>query len=179
MPARAEVLIEDPAWAAADLQGLADRATAATFAGLGLEADGFEISILGCDDTRIAALNAAFRGKPSPTNVLAWPAEERAPASPGAAPAAPTPPRELGDIAITAGVCADEARALGLPIAHHATRLLVHGLLHLLGYDHATPQDAARMEGLETEILASMGLPDPYSPEGSASTGARWTENTP
>ena len=162
-----DILIEDPRWDAAGLEALAHRAAGAVLADLGLDPAAAEISLLGCDDARIADLNESFRDKPRPTNVLSWPAEERRPA-PGAMPPAPTPrapglPVELGDIAIAYDTTAAEAKAGGLPFENHVMHLLVHGLLHLIGFDHETDEEAALMEAREVAILASMGLPDPYS----------------
>jgi probable rRNA maturation factor len=163
-----DTLTEDARWETAGLSALADRAAAAVCDDLGLAPSGFQISLLGCDDARIAALNADFRGKAQPTNVLSWPAEDLAADTPGAEPARPLPgdpadPWVLGDIAIAWETCKAEAAAAGKPLADHATHLLVHGILHLVGYDHQTEPDAALMEGIETRILARLGLPDPYS----------------
>lgn len=156
-----DVVIEAPEWQTLGLQDLAVPAEAATLRHLGLDTDAYETALLGCDDTRIAALNADFRNKPQPTNVLSWPSEDRGADTPGARPAPPDP-GELGDIAIAWETCTREALAAGRPVADHVTHLIVHGLLHLLGYDHITEQDAALMEGLEAEILATLGVPDPY-----------------
>ena len=162
-----ETVIEDVRWEAFGLEGLAERAARAVLAGLDLPAEGFSISLMGCDDVRIAALNADFRGKPQPTNVLSWPSEERAAEFAGEAPDLPEPgeaddPESLGDIAIAWETCAREAEEQGKPMADHVTHLLVHGVLHLLGYDHIEDEDAALMEGLEVRILASLGVSDPY-----------------
>lgn len=160
-----ETVIEDPAWDGAGLPDLAARAARALYAHLGLGAE-WEATVLACDDARIATLNADFRGKPRPTNVLSWPSGERGAAVPGGAPRAPVPDAfgdtHLGDIALAHGVCHAEARDQGKAPADHLTHLLVHGLLHLLGYDHETDADAARMESIEREVLGIMGLPDPY-----------------
>lgn len=126
-----------------------------------LELGEVELALLACDDGRIAVLNADFRDKPTPTNVLSWPSEDRAAETPGGAPLAPEDP-ELGDIAIAFDTCEREAAQAGKPMADHVTHLVVHGMLHLLGYDHIDDADAALMEGLETEILGKMGLSDPY-----------------
>ncbi|MBD3664205.1 rRNA maturation RNase YbeY [Sulfitobacter aestuariivivens] len=132
----------------------------------GLRPNTCELSILACDDLRIAALNTQFRDKPTPTNVLSWPAEERAPTRRGTVPALPEPGPdgqiELGDIAISFDTCTAEAAAAGKPISAHVTHLIVHGVLHLLGYDHIDDADAALMEGREVEILGKLGLDDPY-----------------
>ena len=162
-----DILFEDPRWQDIDLQRLAEVAKNATLRHLGYDAETFGCDLLACDDARIADLNAEFRGKPTPTNVLSWPAEDRAPATPGALPDLPDvgpddPPEELGDIALALGVLTREAADAEKPFDHHLSHLLVHGLLHLLGFDHITDPDAARMEGLETRILARLGVPDPY-----------------
>lgn len=159
-----EIIIEDDRWSICGLEGLANAASDAALRDLGLDPQEWEISLLACDDARIAALNADFRGKPAPTNVLSWPSEDRAPDQPGAHPAPPRPEMdpELGDIAIAYETCAREAEDGGKPLAHHVTHLIIHAVLHLLGYDHENDADAALMEGLETEILGKMGLPDPY-----------------
>jgi probable rRNA maturation factor len=166
MPPLVDTLIDDPAWGPAGLEALAEAAARATLRHLGLDPAGYEISLMGCDDTRIAELNAEFRGKAAPTNVLSWPSADRAPDAPGAAPALPDPgqgaPMELGDIAIAYGTCAAEADVAGIPLRAHVSHLIVHGVLHLLGYDHIDDADADLMEGMETAILTGMGLPDPY-----------------
>lgn len=157
-------MIEDSRWTAVRLDELAQTATDATLVRLGLEPTIFEISLLGCDDTRIAALNADFREKNKATNVLSWPSVERAAITPGEMPVLPQlgPDCEIGDIAIAYDTSAREAAAQGKPMTAHVTHLLVHGTLHLLGFDHENEPDAALMEGLETEILGNLGLPDPY-----------------
>ena len=162
-----DVVTEDPRWDAAGLAVLAERAAMATLAALDLDPEGFEIVVLGADDARIAALNADFRGKPQPTNVLSWPSEDRAPEAEGGRPARPEPgdpddPESLGDIALAWETCAAEAQAAGKPMADHVTHLVVHGVLHLLGHDHVRDGDATLMEGLEVRILAELGLSDPY-----------------
>ena len=162
-----ETVIEDARWEVLGLGLLAERAARATLVGLGLGGAGFQISLMGCDDARIAVLNADFRGKPQPTNVLSWPSEERGAEFVGEAPGLPAPgpaedPESLGDIAIAWETCVAEAEVQGKPTAEHVTHLIVHGVLHLLGYDHVEDEDAALMEGLEVQILASLGVCDPY-----------------
>ena len=158
-----DCLIEDDRWDALDLETLAEAASAATLEELGLEPSVWEISLMGCDDARIAALNADFRGKPAATNVLSWPSDERGVAVAGEMPVAPDPADpELGDIAIAFDTCEAEARAADKPMADHVTHLIVHATLHLLGFDHERDADATLMEGLETQILGKMGLDDPY-----------------
>jgi probable rRNA maturation factor len=170
-----DVVIEDARWERLKLTPLATRTVEAGLRKVGVP-DGFEIALLACDDATIAKLNEDFRGKPVPTNVLSWPAQDLAPLQPGEAPASPEPPGgfddSLGDIALAYDTCAREAEAQGKPFEHHITHLILHGTLHLLGYDHETDADAALMERTETEILAELGIPDPYSfsaaPEGRA-----------
>ncbi len=162
-----ETVPEDPRWQAFGLDRLAEAAARATLAGLGIAPDGFVLSLLGCDDARIAVLNAEFRGKPVPTNVLSWPAQERGSEFAGEDPEPPEPgpaddPEPLGDIAIAWETCMAEAQAQGKTPEAHVTHLIVHGVLHLLGYDHVEDEDADLMEGHEVRILASLGLSDPY-----------------
>ena len=159
-----DTLIEDDRWTELDLEALAEAAANAALTHLRLDPEDWEIAILACDDARIAVLNADFRGKPTPTNVLSWPSDERASDTPGTRPDLPEPDMdpELGDIAIAYETCAREAAEGGKPLREHVTHLVVHAVLHLLGYDHENDLDAALMEGTETEILGKMGLPDPY-----------------
>lgn len=156
-----DVLIDDPRWAGLSLEVMAHRASGATLRRLGLDPGGFEISLLAADDARIADLNGTFRGKASATNVLSWPSAERGAKEAGASPVPPEE-GELGDIALAFETCAREAVEAGKSLADHVTHLLVHATLHLLGYDHIRDKDAALMERLEVEILATLGVADPY-----------------
>ncbi|PWJ10348.1 rRNA maturation RNase YbeY [Jannaschia seohaensis] len=155
-----DVVVEDPRWDA--LERLCGVAIPAALADCGVSGPR-EVVVMGCDDTRIAALNGEFRGKEQPTNVLSWPSEERGAETPGAHPTPPGSEPELGDIAIAWETCLREAEEQGKPFDAHVTHLLVHATLHLLGYDHETDADAALMEAAETRILAGLGLPDPYA----------------
>ncbi|KPU84300.1 rRNA maturation factor [Marinosulfonomonas sp. PRT-SC04] len=164
------VNIEDPRWAALEIEALAEQASAATLRHLQIEPQHFEISLLACNDARITSLNADFRGKPAPTNVLSWPAVDRS--NPGKHPEKPEHdpngmPEELGDIAISYETCAAEAKLANKPVSDHVMHLLIHGVLHLLGYDHISDQDAAIMEALEVEVLGKLGITDPYRGEGA------------
>ncbi len=163
-----DVVIEDPRWQAAGLDPLAEVAAAAALTHLGLDRTGYEIAVLGCDDPRIAELNATFREKTTATNVLSWPAEDLAAEADGAQPDPPPEPdpddpEHLGDLALAYETCLAEARQAGKPFDQHVTHLVVHGVLHLLGYDHVRDGDAALMERLEQEILGNLGHPDPYN----------------
>lgn len=162
-----DCVIEDPRWEAFGLAGLCEPAVLAAMADVGLPVAGFGLCVMGCDDARIGALNGDFRGKAAATNVLSWPSQERAAEVVGAVPDLPEPgpaddPEHLGDIAISYDTCAAEAQAAGKPMADHVTHLIVHGFLHLLGYDHIEDADAELMEATEVRILARMGLSDPY-----------------
>ena len=111
------------------------------------------VSILFTDNEAMAALNASFRGKDRPTNVLSFPA--------GASPA---PGHEfLGDIALALEISREEAAERGVTLRDHAAHLLVHGMMHLIGYDHEKEADAAAMEAQESAVLATLGVPDPYA----------------
>lgn len=154
-----DLVIEDDRWLDADLEGQSARALAAVSEWLGMK--DLRIVVLGCDDERIAGLNAEFRDKPRPTNVLSWPSSEFGARAPGERPELP-PAEELGDIAISYDTCLREAEEQGKPFADHVTHLLVHAILHLAGYDHIDDSDALTMEGSETEILSRLGIPDPY-----------------
>lgn len=160
-----DIVIEDDRWDEAGLPALADRAARATLEYLGHpEAT---LVVLGCDDPRIAGLNADFRGKPKATNVLSWPAVEHAAREPGAVPAVPQE-EELGDIAIAWETCVAEAAAQNKSFDDHVTHLLVHAILHLAGYDHGLDKDAETMEQAERSILAGLGIADPYLDHGTA-----------
>jgi probable rRNA maturation factor len=112
-----------------------------------------EVSLVFTDDAHVRRLNRAYRGKDSATNVLSFPA----PANNSAF----GPP--LGDIALAAETVRREASAEGVTLGEHISHLLVHGFLHLVGYDHENEAEAAVMEGLETAILARLGIADPYA----------------
>lgn len=155
-----DILIEDERWQELGIGTLAQRACDVALRHAFVSTD-VEISILAADDKRIAELNQAHRGKSGPTNVLSWPAEDLAPPVAGQKPAEPTL-AELGDIAIAYETCAKQASDGGVKLADHVTHLIIHGCLHLLGYDHETDADATLMESLEIKALESMGLHNPY-----------------
>ncbi len=118
-----------------------------------------ELSIRLTGDEEVRALNAEWRGKDRPTNVLSFPlAEEHELAT----AAKDGPELMLGDIVLARGVCLSEAEGKALPFPHHAAHLLVHGTLHLLGYDHHDEAEAEDMEARETRALARLGIADPY-----------------
>lgn len=154
-----DIVLEDDRWEDAGLPAMAERAARAV--GDWLELGQFQVVVLGCDDARIATLNAEFRGRHKPTNVLSWPAIEFSPRTAGSHPELPEI-EELGDVAISYDTCQREALAQNKPFADHATHLLVHAILHLAGYDHIDDLDAKTMEDGERVILSRLGIPDPY-----------------
>ena len=153
----------DAPWPAdIDWESLADRAAgAAAHTVPELAHPRLSASIMFAADEDIRALNAEWRGKDKPTNVLSFPMLERS----DLLDLTPVgPPEMLGDIALAFETCAREADEKGVSLEHHAAHLIVHGLLHLAGYDHETGDaDAEAMEALETKILAEMGIADPYA----------------
>lgn len=159
-----EVIIEDDRWQAVGLENLTERAARMTLEHLGLAPDDWEISMLACDDARISELNDEFRNQPQPTNVLSWPSEERTAETPGARPTLPRPgpDPDLGDIAIAWETCLREATDANKLHTDHVTHLIVHAVLHLLGYDHVRDEDATLMEATELAILGKLGVGDPY-----------------
>ena len=118
-----------------------------------------ELSVRLTDDAEVRALNAEWRGKDNPTNVLSFPLAEREELEEADAQG---PELMLGDIVLARGVCAREAGEKALPLEHHAAHLMVHGTLHLLGYDHDDDAAATDMEARETRALARMGIANPY-----------------
>ncbi len=152
---RIEVEIEAEAWSSVlpEAENLVRRAAQRALAD---RSDG-GVAILLTDDTAVRDLNARFRGVDAPTNVLAFPAGPNPEAGPGY--------MYLGDIALAFGVCEREAVAQGKPLADHLRHLVIHGVLHLLGYDHQDDAQALAMESRERELLAGLGVPDPYAQE--------------
>jgi len=148
---RIEIVAEAPAWreAARELAPLFRKAARLALKRSG-KVEAGSLTILLADDATLGRLNRQFRGKNKPTNVLSFPAAE------GAA-------GYLGDIAIADGVTAREAGEAGKAFSDHAVHLAVHGVLHLLGYDHQTAAEAKIMEPLETAILSELGIADPYA----------------
>ncbi len=139
-----DVVVADRNWRK---PGLAEQLKRAAALALRLEAKG-SLTLLLTGDEQLKTLNRTFRGKNKPTNVLSFPSAE---------------PGYLGDVALAYGVTAREAKAAGKRIADHATHLVVHGVLHLAGYDHETARDAEIMEPLEVKILGRLGISDPYA----------------
>ena len=116
-----------------------------------------ELSIRLTSDEEVRALNAQWRGKDRPTNVLSFPLADAAELE-----AEDGPELLLGDIVLARGICSAEAAEKSLPLERHATHLLVHGTLHLLGHDHQDDESAEDMELREVRALARLGIADPY-----------------
>jgi probable rRNA maturation factor len=145
------VEVEETAWTDAlpDAERIADQAAAAALKAGGAGPEAGELTVLLAGDDAVADLNTRFRGKTGPTNVLSFPAPESA-------------QPHLGDLALAYGVCAREAAEQGKPLGAHLSHLVAHGVLHLLGWDHQSDDEAEAMERLEREILAGLDIPDPY-----------------
>ena len=112
-----------------------------------------ELSLVLSDDTEVAKLNGLYRGKAGPTNVLSFPGEDDDEEG----------ETLLGDVILAYQTCKREAEEQGKTLADHLSHLVVHGVLHLLGYDHMNDEEAEQMEALETAILGRMGIADPYA----------------
>ena len=146
-----EIEVEAPGWDALAVEALANRAVAAALSVAPDAPADATVSLLFSDDARVRELNRRWRGQDKPTNVLSFPA----PPQPG--------PRQLGDVVLALETVRREAEAEGKPLADHAAHLIVHGVLHLLGRDHESDEEAEAMEALEAKALARIGVKDPYA----------------
>ena len=147
------IAVDDSGWD--KVPALEDMTRAAINAATaGIADENVEVAVLFTGDEAIAKLNAQWRGNSAVTNVLSFPAE--------AFPVPAGEARPLGDIVLASGVVAREAAEQGKTLPHHATHLIIHGFLHLVGYDHQNDSEAREMESLEAAILKGLGLPDPY-----------------
>jgi probable rRNA maturation factor len=147
------VVVDDPGWRR--FRGLVpklERVAAAAARTAGFRG-ACSLTVLLSNDRQLKSLNRDFRGKAKATNVLSF-------------PAAPNPGRYRGDVALALGVTRREAKAAGKRVADHAAHLVVHGVLHLAGYDHIRARDAKAMEALEVAILARLGIANPYEVVG-------------
>lgn len=147
-----EISIDDRDWRVVpSLRKLSRKAVAAA-----LPDHNVSLSLRFTSDAEILKLNRQWRGKAAPTNVLSFPVAAGTPVPPGE-------PRPLGDIVLAYGVVSREAAEQNKPIAHHVMHLIVHGALHLLGYDHEENDAAEAMEAREIAILAGLGMGNPYT----------------
>ena len=143
-----EVEVEDDAWLGA-LPGASELVCKAAEAALNNHPE-TSVVVLLTDDAVVRDLNTRFRGKDMPTNVLSFPALENTEG-------------HLGDLALAFGACSREATEQGKPLANHLRHLVIHGVLHLLGYDHVEDDQAEWMEAVERDLLAGLGVADPYT----------------
>lgn len=147
-------------WATLARSAAAAAIAESAFPQLGQGERAVELSVRLASDDEVHALNSEWRGKDKPTNVLSFPMAEDKELD---AAALPGPELMLGDIILARGVCAAEAADKGVALEDHAAHLMVHGTLHLLGYDHMDDDSAADMEGREVRALARLGISDPYA----------------
>lgn len=169
-----DVLVEDWRWKGIDLRQLATRALLAVHDELGLEAPIPGFVVLAADDARLAELNGIFRNRPAATNILTWPASDVC-SQVGSGPASRrSAPRKfigdenwhwsgsLGDVALAYETCESEAAMQGKSLDDHVMHLLIHGVLHLLGYRHDTDFETGTMQAIEISALAKLGIRNPY-----------------
>ncbi|MGE3874340.1 MAG: rRNA maturation RNase YbeY [Parvibaculaceae bacterium] len=152
----AAIDIADDAWASVvDLERLTERAIGAALAHARADPN-VEIGVLFASDAEAARLNTEWRRKDYAPNILSFPAPQTLDVPEGE-------PKPLGDLILAAGTVTREAEEQGKPLTSHLTHLIVHGALHLLGFDHIEERDAERMEAAEIAILAGLGVEDPYN----------------
>ncbi len=149
---QADIRSEDDRWQAAfeDIEALCLKALGAAASEM---ATSGEVSVLLTNDAEMRRLNARWRNIDKATDVLSFPSD---------GPEIPNGPKLLGDIAIGYETALHDSETMKRPFESHVSHLLIHGFLHLVGYDHIDPKDAAVMEPLEAKILAGLGWPDPY-----------------
>lgn len=153
---KVSVDVEDSSWQALpELEALTREAVVAALSEELPQQIPVEVALLFTGDAAIAEINSEWRGQNKPTNVLSFPAPEDMPLPEGEN-------RPLGDIVLAFGVISREAREQGKSLRDHTAHLIVHGVLHLLGYDHETDAEAEDMEHREVQILKGMGISDPY-----------------
>ena len=157
MNCQIDIAVNAPGWPdEAKLEAIAQAAVGAALATAEPSlADGSEVSLAFVDDAEMTRLNGQWRGKAQPTNVLSFPGSP----DPGGEPAGPL----LGDIVLALETVTREAALEGKRFEHHVTHLIIHGFLHLLGYDHIEDREAAEMEALESSALARLDIADPYA----------------
>lgn len=149
-----DIMVEAGDWSRLEgAEALAQRAAEAAAAVAEETDEDFEVSVMLTDDAHIRELNRTWRQKDKPTNVLSFPAPDQ----PGA-----EGPRHLGDIALAYETLVRESEEESKALADHFAHLIVHGILHLLGYDHEDEEEAEDMEALEVKALATLGIADPY-----------------
>ena len=158
-----DVVIEDARWKTLELKQIANQAFFETLFLLDLHHKSYACCVLACDNRQIKQLNNKFRGKNCPTNVLSFPAslenyETKNTLTPGEA----NNFHELGDIAIAFDICKKEATKSKVKFEHHVYHLIIHSVFHLLGFDHEEEENATKMEKIEVQVLAKLGISNPY-----------------
>ena len=159
-----DISVEDGGWEEFELETILMKCASSLSDTLGKDLPRGEVSVLFADDAAVQALNRDWRGKDKPTNVLSFPAEDF-PEIEGLSP-------PLGDIALAFETCQREAVEKEIPVSEHLTHLILHGILHLLGYDHIEDEEATEMEDLERQLLAHIGIADPYGPADDGESDA-------
>jgi len=162
------------------MKGKIEEAAAAAFEGAKTPAAfrrrSFEVNVILSDDARVKVLNRDYRGKDRPTNVLSFPQMDmrrfHRSALEGFPPAAPVP---IGDVILAYKTISRECGEQGKTLENHTIHLIVHGVLHLLGYDHMRKSEAEEMERLECDILSALGYPDPYHESSAQKTRVKRT----
>lgn len=169
-----DVLIEAEGWmSVADALEICRGAAQASYAHIATDPGRAEACVVLSSDAHVQELNRTWRGQDRPTDVLSFPLDpsplDPSPPDPGLPDTALNDaPRMLGDIVVAFETTAAAAAELDMPLAHHLSHLVVHGMLHLLGFDHMTDDEAEEMERLEVDVLAILGIPDPYARGGGA-----------
>jgi probable rRNA maturation factor len=159
-----DIVCDEPRWGdldalAPDIERWAEAAAAGAMRELD-ESGAFAAALKLSNDAEVQELNRRYRGKDRPTNVLSFPFGDDWPAAPG------DEPLPLGDIIVAYETVAREAAEQGKPLRHHLAHLVVHGILHLWGFDHEDAAEAEEMEALERDILAQLAVPNPYEDAG-------------
>ena len=158
-----DLIVEDARWKRLNLFSIANAAFHETLSQLNLRSENFICCILACSSEKIKGLNAQFRGKNNYTNVLSFPSKaENYDTKSSLKFKANADPLELGDIAIAYDVCKKEADVSKIKFEDHVYHLIIHSVLHLLGYDHEEEINAAEMEKIEVQVLANLGISNPY-----------------
>ena len=152
-----DISIDDQRWEDLDLETISHSVADALLAEKPAALSAGEVVLLFTSDEDVHALNREWRGKDKPTNVLSFPADDF--------PVPDGMPKPLGDIALAYETCCREAGEKQITVQNHLSHLILHGILHLLGYDHILDEDAEEMERLETAILYRLGIADPYGPD--------------
>lgn len=155
-----EFVSEYSGWDVEKLNKIAEKVSEATNTKLRLPKCA-SVAVLLCNNAKIQRLNKDFRASDKATNILSWPVENLRAASSGQLPNLAINP-QLGDLAMAYEVCFSESRLGQIPFRDHLAHLLLHGTLHLLGYDHMEDTDALIMEAIEIEVLAKMCISNPY-----------------